>query len=750
MTEPKDMGQAALSASAGMPNGMLRALGRMLIAFGHRLAGETVSLPPSLNAPLPPRENVPAPRTASSPAAADRFASLASMIPGVVYQRIVTPTGVIRYTYISEGAREMFGVAPADVIADPEALFRTYSEDYKANFRKRLVAASEALETWDVEASIVDADGKLRFTHAIAKPERMADGSTLWTGLILDATRIKQAEDELKAANRSVEAANRAKSMFLANMSHEIRTPMNGVLGMADLLLKTNLNPRQNRLLSTLRHSAKTLLGIINDVLDISRIESGRFELEIEPFDLPTCQEEAVDLCAGAAYQKGLELSLVVEGDLPECVVGDAGRLRQVLINLIGNAVKFTESGFATVRVSSTLDSAGDAVVCFKVIDTGIGIAAAAREALFAPFSQADSSISRKFGGTGLGLAITRHLVTLMGGHVDLHSELGRGTTVTVEIPYPVAHVQASTRAEPAPELHGQRILIADNRPIVREALASKLAGTGCEIDHAGDEYETIALLRIAAQTGQPYHFVLIDRVRPGGDNIAFSQSIEMDAAFSATRVIKIVSMTWKDGLSGEGTSAAAFALPKPVRRTDLLQALAAGQALTPAPARDISADDQSCTEPLTENQQPSLGLSILLAEDNPVNQEVALEYLAGFGCTVEVANNGEEAVVAFEPGKFDIILMDCQMPVLDGLSAVRQIRLIEQAASAPRIAIVAVTANAYESDRQDAVAAGMDDYLVKPFSDEALLQVLQKWTARPPIAKSGDTLAEVAVEHAA
>ena len=586
-----------------------------------------------------------------------------------------------------------------------------------------------------MEASIIDADGKIRFTHAIAKPERLPDGSTLWTGLILDATRIKLAEENLKAANRSVEAANRAKSMFLANMSHEIRTPMNGVLGMADLLLKTNLNPRQNRLLNTLRHSAKTLLGIINDVLDISRIEAGRFDLESEPFDLPTCLEDAVDLCAGAAYQKGLELSLIVDGELPEWVVGDLGRLRQVLINLIGNAVKFTESGSATLRVSSTGTASGNASVTFKVIDTGIGVAAAAKEALFAPFSQADSSISRKFGGTGLGLAITRHLVTLMGGEVDLESEVGKGTTVTVVIPYAVSQEPAVLKDVPM-SFQGTRVLIADNRSIVREALASKLAGSGCEIDQSSDELETVSLMLIAAESGRPYDHLLIDRIRPGGDNIEFSRTIESDPRFAATRLIKIVSMTWKEGLTGEGVSLGGQMLPKPVRRADLLTAMASTPAAAPLTAQADAVEEAG--EPMKPATGAcKMGLKILLAEDNPVNQEVAMEYLIGFGCTVEVAGNGEEAIAAFQPGKFDIILMDCQMPVLDGLSAVRAIRGIEQSEGVSPVPIIAVTANAYESDRLDAFAAGMNDYLVKPFSDDALLAVIEKWRNNASLAKS-------------
>jgi nitrogen-specific signal transduction histidine kinase len=279
-----------------------------------------------------------------------QFNSLAAAIPGVVYQRIVQPDGDIRYTYLSEGARELFGVDPEAVLKDPEVLFSTYSEDYKKTFRKRLIEASQTLTKWDVEASVNMPDGRRKTTHAVARPERRADNSVLWTGVILDASRAKEAEDSLKEANRLVGLANHAKSAFLAKMSHEMRTPLNGVLGMGDLLLKTELTQRQMRLASTLCDSAKGLLGIINDVLDLSRIEAGHFKLDLQDFNLRHCIEDAVELCATSGYRKGLEVNLIIAPDIPVGVKSDPVRIRQVLINLIGNAVKFTETGEVTIR----------------------------------------------------------------------------------------------------------------------------------------------------------------------------------------------------------------------------------------------------------------------------------------------------------------------------------------------------------------------------------------------------------------
>jgi len=681
-------------------------LGRQLIALGQRIAGTNAA-------------------SAASATGNDRFASLASMIPGVVYQRVVKPDGDIRYTYMSEGAREMFGVSPEDVVEDPEALFRTYSEDYKANFRQRLIAASKTLNTWDVEASLVGPDGQMRYTHAIAKPERLRDGSVLWTGLILDATRIKHAEEKLKAANRSVEAANQAKSMFLANMSHEIRTPMNGVLGMTDLLLKTDLDGRQQRLLSTLKHSAQNLLAIINDVLDISRIEAGRFELECENFDLHRCLEDAIDLCASAAYKKGLEISLIAEGGLPVIVRGDVGRLRQVLINLVGNAVKFTQAGEATLRAYAGPIENGRTIVTIEVIDTGIGIGAEAKEKLFAPFAQADSSISRRFGGTGLGLAITRHLITLMGGSVELESEVGRGTTVTVKLPLEViSQRRAMVQVEP---LSDQRILIVDDRPRVRETIASKLHGTGALLSFAGSEDETVAALRRATVEKRPYSALILDRLQPGTDSLDLSERLQAGLFPGQTTLINVVSMNWRGTSEQENL----ITLSKPIRQSDILSVLRHRLPLHKR-KRPVQQDPDRDAPPVSA-PAVNLRLKVLLAEDNPVNQEVAREYLAGFGCSVTVAQDGAEAVEFLTRGSFDIVLMDCQMPVMDGLSAVRSLRELEQREQRPRMPVIAATANAYDSDRVDALAAGMDDYLIKPFSDTALLEMLEKWQEASP-----------------
>ena len=665
-----------------------------------------------------------------------QFNSLAAAIPGVVYQRIVKPDGDIRYTYLSEGARELFGVAPEDVLRDPEVLFSTYTEDYKKTFRKRLIDASKTLTKWDVEASVMMPDGKRKTTHAIARPERRADDSVLWTGVILDASRAKEAEDSLKEANRLVGLANQAKSAFLAKMSHEMRTPLNGVLGMADLLLKTDLSQRQVRLASTLCDSAKGLLGIINDVLDLSRIEAGHFKLDVQDFNLRHCVEDAVELCAQTGYRKGLEVNLIIAPAIPVGVVSDPVRIRQVLINLIGNAIKFTETGEVVIRLSAGTTASGQDTVVFLVEDTGIGIDQAAISRLFEPFAQADSSISRRFGGTGLGLSITRHLVELLGGTIALTSERGRGTVVRFEIPFEITAPAATRAVLRDIDMADVRILVIDDRETNRETLANNLIGTGALVDVADSEEVALEALARAAREGAPYRIAVIDRIRPRCSGLHLCRTIRASPQFASTAMVVLMSANWNaNPVDQNGLTNTVF-LSKPARRTDLILAL--GRAFNPEFKSGRTAGSTFADAASSGSAAPSLKLRVLLVEDNATNIEVAREYLAELECRVTVAVNGIEAITAFDRSQFDVILMDSQMPELDGLSATRRIRETERTRNLRRVPIVAVTANAYDSDRVQALEAGSDDFLSKPFTDLQLRAVLQKWSNPADVAASG------------